>query len=254
MNRIVFLFFACVIVFSANAQQYTSAAIFAHNDYVHSDPFHGSYKLKVGYIEADIFLQDNQLMVAHTLKEMDKNKTLENLYLMPLEQEIKKNKGFAYADEQQTLMLMIDLKTEGKSTLTELVSQLKKHPVLTSCKTLEIVISGNVPDPNTWIEYPEFIHFDGRPAINYTDDQLKRISMISNSFAAYSKWKGTETMSEADRNKITQLINEIHSKGKKIRFWATPDNQQSWPVLMELQMDMLVTDDVKGLLAFISRN
>src|SRR5690349_3094875 len=77
----VYLFLGGTRIF---AQHYTSASIFAHNDYVRSNPFHTAYNLRVGYIEADVFLVDNALLVAHTRLEINPDKTLERLYLEPL--------------------------------------------------------------------------------------------------------------------------------------------------------------------------
>ena len=78
MVKSVFSILLSSIVFiAANAQEYTSSSIFAHNDYVHSIPFLSSYYKQVGFIEADIFLQGNDLMVAHTKEEIKPEKNLE---------------------------------------------------------------------------------------------------------------------------------------------------------------------------------
>jgi alkaline phosphatase len=236
-----------------SAQRYTSASIFAHNDYVRSNPFHTAYDLRVGYIEADVFLVDDALLVAHTRLEIKGDKTLEALYLKPLQQKLMQNKGSAYPGSNQRLTLMIDLKTEGTATLTKLVEILMEFPEITRAKTLHIMISGSVPEPARWKDYPDFIHFDGRPTIDYTEDQLKRISMISTSFRDVSKWNGKEPLLAGDREKIQSLITAVHEKDKPVRFWATPDFPQAWEVLMELKPDVIVTDDVEALSSFINK-
>ena len=232
-------------------QVYTSASIFAHNDYVRPIPFYTAYELQVGFIEADVFLHDGDLLVAHHKHEIEKGKNLEALYLKPLINEIKKNKIFIYANPERTLTLMIDLKTEGMATLDKLVEKLNKYPELISCGALQFMISGNVPDPTRWKNYPTFIHFDGRPGIAYTPEQLKRISMISTNFRAHSQWNGTGTLTESDHKKIMALMDEVHAKGKVIRFWATPDFKNAWQELIHLKIDVIVTDDVAGLSAFL---
>jgi alkaline phosphatase len=243
-----FLLFMAVPGF---AQDYTSASIFAHNDYVQSNPFHDAYNLRVGYIEADVFLHDGELVVAHTRLEIKKGKTVDVLYLKPLSERIRANSGSAYPASGQMLALMIDLKTEGVSTLNKLVENLRQFPALLSCQTLQIMISGSVPDPELWKNYPDFIHFDGRPFVDYTDDQLSRVSMISTSFRDHSKWNGKGPMPQKDKEKIESLIQAVHAKGKPVRFWATPDFPEAWQALMNLKMDVIVSDNVKGLAEYI---
>jgi alkaline phosphatase len=250
MNKILpFLIF---FVLSLNTKaQYTSSSIFAHNDYVQPVPFSNAYNHQVGYIEADVFLQQNDLFVAHTLPEIDNENTLEALYLQPLQKKIIENKGFAYPDPTIPLTLMIDLKSDGVSTLNMLVRKLKKYPELISCPTLQITISGNVPDPAKWKGFPEYIYFDGRPNTAYSEDQLKRISLISTSFTEHVTWNGKGVLEQEDRRKIASLVNEAHNLGKKIRFWAIPDFRNAWIQLMEMNVDVINTDDVSGLSDFI---
>jgi alkaline phosphatase len=251
--RIIFSLLACLVFTVCRGQEYTASSVFAHNDYVRAVPFYTAYALQVGFIEADVFLHEGDLLVAHHEHEIEKGKNLETLYLKPLLNEIKKNKGFIYADQGLRLTLMIDLKTEGMPTLDKLVEQLNKYPELTSCSTLQFMISGSVPDPKQWNNYPGFIYFDGRPHIPYTRDQLKRISMISTNFRDHAQWDGTGVLHDSDLKKIMSLIDEVHARGKAIRFWATPDFRDAWQELMRLKMDVIVTDDVAGLAAFIKQ-
>ena len=251
MKRI--LFFSIISFFATIAwgQEYNSSSIFAHNDYVQPDPFYTAYRHQVGYIEADVFLMGDNLSIAHTRREIEEGKTLEKLYLKPLQQCISKNDGLVYGDPQKMLVLMIDMKTEGVATLNRLVKILKKYPQLLSCPTLQVTVSGNMPAPSRWKDYPDFIHFDGRPGIAYDDDQLARISMISSSFKDYSQWNGKGTLSRSDKEKLVSIIDAVHARGKKIRFWATPDFKNAWMQFMKLKVDILNTDDVPGLAAFL---
>ena len=234
------------------AQSYTAQSVFAHNDYVKLNAFYESYGYGVGYIEADIFFRDNELLVAHSRQEIKNERTLRNLYLTPLQNEIDKNNGWAYPDTTMHLTLMIDLKTEGTSTLKELVRQLKEFPGLLSCKGLDIAVSGNVPPPDTWDQFPAFIKFDGRPGIQYNELQLARVLLISTSFWDHSKWDGSVELPEIDKQKMTNLIGSVHALGKKIRFWAAPDFESGWTTLMNLDVDVIGTDRVPDLVSFLS--
>lgn len=251
MKHLLTVGFILFCLMPGSAQPYNSSRIFAHNDYERDQPFHTAYHLQVGYIEADVFLANEAILVAHHKHEIQEHRTLENLYLKPLGKEIQSHGGFVYSDQKATLTVMIDLKTEGTETLKALVKQLSNYPELITCPTLHIMISGNVPDPAQWNEYPSYIHFDGRPGIPYTAKQLERISMISTNFASHVKWDGKSKLPEADRKKIAALVEEVHAKGKKFRFWATPDFDHAWKELIELQMDVIVTDKVEELAAFL---
>jgi alkaline phosphatase len=254
MHRILLALTLCLNLTTCEGQQYTSSAIFAHNDYVQPVPFYKAHSLQVGFMEADVFLVGNELMVAHHSFEIRAGKTLQSLYLKPLKKEIDKNKGSVYKNSTQSLTLMIDLKTEGVSTLSTLVSILKSFPELTGCRTLQIMISGNVPDPQTWNEYPSFIFFDGRLHITYSADQLKRVSMISTSFRDHCSWDGSGKLPDEDQVKIKSMMRVVHKKGKPIRFWATPDFERAWAELMKLKLDVIVTDNVTGLADFLKNN
>lgn len=245
--------FTCILAsfcISSFAQQHSASSIFAHNDYEKPVPFYDAYGKQVGFIEADVFIVGSELLVAHTEKEIKKERTLEELYLRPLERQVKINGGKIYSDDA-ALTLMIDIKSDGPSTLARIVKTLKQFSTLTSCKTLSFTISGNVPDPSTWNQYPSFITFDGRPNISYTTEQLQRVNLISTSFKDHSSWNGKGLPTESDRAKLTSIIADVHGKGKKIRFWAIPDFANSWMVLMNIGVDVINTDKVAAAHSFI---
>jgi len=222
------------------------SGIFAHNDYEKPEPFTRAYGLQVGYIEADIFLVDGELLVAHTFQEVNKVKTFDALYLKPLQAAILRNGNRTYPNGQ-ILSLMIDLKTEGKSTLLALVKKLETYPDLVKCKTLRITISGNVPDAAVWSEFPAYIYFDGRPTNTYTTEQLQRINLVSANFGEYARWNGRGELTTSDKKQVQEVLRKVHTWGKPMRFWASPDFTNAWIKLSKMGVDVLNTDDVEGL-------
>ena len=234
------------------AQQHPSSIIFAHNDYHQDIPLLEAYKHRVGYIEADVFLKDNQLFVAHTSDEIQNNRTLDNLYFKPLRGLIIENKGLAYPDSQQNLVLMIDLKTAGLPTINAIIAALEKYPELRLCPTLKIAVSGNMPEPNIWKTIPALIHFDGRPDISYSPNQLKRLVMISTSFSDYSNWNGKGVLTAEDYQKLSKVIRNAHALGQKIRFWGAPDFTNAWIELRNHGVDIINSDNIQGLASFMN--
>lgn len=240
------------IIGLAQFAEYRTTSVFSHNDYVQPIPFYNAYFNEVGFIEADVFLVDDRLLVAHTFQEINKKNTLDSLYLIPLQRKIQTNSGYAYANRQKSLTLMIDLKTEGSRTLRSLVKALNRYQAVINAKNLEVVVSGNVPDPSQWDEFPSFIHFDGRPGKDYTAQQLTRISLISTAFTDYSRWNGKGLIPKAETEKILALKKETMLVGKKLRFWATPDFTNSWIQLMKLKIDVIGTDRVSELISHLN--
>jgi alkaline phosphatase len=120
---------------SVNAQvvKYTCKQLHSHNDYQQTFPFWDAYNHGFGSIEVDVFLWNNSLLVGHEVKELHPKKTIEELYLEPLNKLAKENK-------LGSLLLLVDLKTEAISTLDALVKILYRYPALLQEKKLQITI------------------------------------------------------------------------------------------------------------------
>jgi hypothetical protein len=212
--------------------------IHSHNDYTHQKPFYDAVKNKTFSIEADIFLVGDSLIVAHSKEEIKAGNTLNKIYLKPI-LELSKTKDF------YSIQLMIDFKESWDLTYPVLLKTLKPDEKLFSKgDKVSIVISGNRPPQNTFHLYPEMIRFDGLPGVNYASEDLKKVTMISDNFATYSKWKGVGEISAIDKAKLKELIDNAHKIGKPFRFWGAPDNQACWKLLHELGADIINTDKV----------
>lgn len=225
-------------VLTALSQPVYGQKIFAHNDYLKPEPFFKAFELKVDYIEADIFLENGALVVAHTKEEIDPSKTLESMYLKPLSQ-----------NEIYGLTLMIDIKSDGRSTMAELAKLLEKYRIT----NLTFVVSGDYPPPTEWNNYPNFIWFDGRPGVDYTADQKLRLKMISTSFPSVSGWDGKGDIPKEDLERIRKTIDEAHRIGQPMRFWGSPDLENAWKKFIEAGVDVLNSDHIVELLAYLNR-
>lgn len=229
----------------------SSANAHSHNDYEQASPFWAAWKQGFGSIEADIFLDSSQLIVAHDRKQISRRWTLDSLYLMPIQQCIAANKGFVYADKNKRLQLMIDIKSDAVLTLSKLVEKLKSFSSLVESSSLQIVISGNRPAPSSFSDWPEWIKFDGEFGKEYKSSELERVVMFSDNFARYSSWKGEGEFPDKERQQIQEQINKGHRLKKTVRFWNAPDNLNSWKTLIELGVDYINTDDIEELGTFL---
>ncbi|HEX8059979.1 MAG TPA: glycerophosphodiester phosphodiesterase, partial [Cyclobacteriaceae bacterium] len=210
-------------------------------------PFYNAFELKVAYIEADVFLEDGKLLVAHTKRETDPSKTLESMYLEPLSQKVKEGNGKLYG-----VTLMIDLKTSGAPTMDVLVKTLDKYPDLTKCEGLSITMSGDYPPPSQWKNYPAYITFDGRPNVSYSADEVKQVRLVSTSFGSVSGWDGNGEIPSKDKEKIKQAVDWAHQLNKPMRFWASPDFPNAWAKFKEMGVDIFNSDNINELSKYLS--
>jgi alkaline phosphatase len=233
----------------------TVSRIHAHNDYQKIIPFYEAYRLGVRSIEVDIFLADNELYVGHDLDDVQKKNTLDSLYLRPLQKITQQKSSLRNQKSGDALQLLVDIKSDGEKTLDFLVRKLDSYPpeVFVKNEGIKIVISGNVPPASTWQRYPSYISFDGRPETSYSAEQIKRVAMISDDFSKYTTWNGKGLIPKTERERLDALIASVHRRGKKIRFWATPDQINAWKILLAMDVDFLGTDYVSLLRDYIKK-
>jgi alkaline phosphatase len=235
----------------APQKRYTTANAHSHNDYEQAIPFHKAWQKRFGSVEADIFLRNGKLIVAHDTIQIARQWTLDSLYIGPLLLQLEKNGGFVYPDKKRSLQLMIDIKSEAISTLDRLVQKIKAYPSLTKSTSLKIVISGSRPDPEQFASYPSWILFDGELRREYQPKELEKIVMLSDNFARYSSWKGQGALPEKDRQNLKEMIDKAHQLNKKVRFWNAPDTPEAWKIFMELGVDYINTDKIEELSTFL---
>ena len=92
--RKLFAIVCCLSLLSAAAQKkYTTANAHSHNDYEQASPFSLAYQHRFGSIEADIWLKDGNIFVAHDAKDIQASRTLAALYLDPIKQILQEQKN-----------------------------------------------------------------------------------------------------------------------------------------------------------------
>jgi alkaline phosphatase len=217
----------------------------SHNDYFQKQPFVTAFEAGMTSIETDVFLWNQNLYVAHTLFEIDWTCTFEALYVQPVVYAVRSGKAYP-------MQLMIDVKTGAEATLDIITRELARYPDVFNDKSMiKIVISGNRPTPSVWNKYPSYIQFDGRPNEVYTSEQWQRVGLVSDNFNAYkTTWWGKDILCPKTCERLKKVLNYVHSKGKKMRFWKTPDNKAAWEVLTNLGVDFINTDSPCALKSF----
>ena len=244
--RSLFFTYLSLVVSCVNAQNitYSASNAHSHNDYEQQRPFYAAFENGFGSIEADIHLVNGKILVAHDAKNIDDKKTIASLYLNPLSN-IKKIKN--------PIQLLIDIKTEARSTLDSLISILIRYPEIIKNKKIRIVISGNRPDEKEYTNYPSYIWFDGRLEKNYTPEQLSKIALLSDDYGRFTMWKKTWPMLDSDREKIVSAIEKAHSVKKPVRLWGSPDFPSAWDEMIKLKVDYINTDKIEELASYLKK-
>src|SRR6266404_2613066 len=78
----------------------------AHNDYEHARPLFDAIDRGFCSIEADVWLVDDQLLVAHDRKQAKLGRTLQALYLDPLRERVRRNGGRVYRHGPEIVLLI----------------------------------------------------------------------------------------------------------------------------------------------------
>jgi hypothetical protein len=233
----------------------------AHNDYLHERPLLDALDHGFTSVEADIFLVDGKLLVGHTARELKSERTLEKLYLDPLRARVRAGGGSVYPGGGP-FHLLIDLKSAAEPTYAALAKVLAEYADIISAvrdgkvepKAVNVTISGNRPTRTLTLEKLRYAGLDGRLSDLDSNQPVHLLPIVSDSWAAHFKWKGAGPLGDAERKKLTDAVGKAHAHGRRIRFWATPESIAAWRELQSAGVDMINTDDLAGLEAFLRAN
>lgn len=241
----------------------------AHNDYEHEHPLFDALSHGFASVEADIWLVDGQLLVAHDEVDLDPSRTLEALYLDPLAALVRRHHGSVYRGSRLSLQLLIDLKTAGEPTYLELAGHLRRYrSMLTEASggrvrpgAVTVVISGDRAARAPMEEEiasgaVSLAFYDGRLADLGSGAPASFMPLISDNWASYFTWRGEGAFPAAERELLHDIVGRAHAAGQRVRFWETvdvpgPARDALWRELLAAGVDHLNTDDLAGLEAFL---
>jgi hypothetical protein len=254
---------ACVLVaMQARAQSPLDRA-HAHNDYEHARPLQDALDHGFGSVEADIYLVDGALLVAHDRDSVRADRTLEGLYLAPLRARIAAHGGRVY-EGRPPLTLLIDVKSDAEPTWAALESLLRRYDdVFTSwhgdsmtARPVVAVISGERPLVTLPAERDRWAALDGRLADLDASPSLPAAAMplVSDDWKNVTKWRGEGAVPGSVRRRLVAIVARAHAQRRRLRFWNTPDSPVVWRLLLESGVDLIGADDLDGLRSFLVRS
>lgn len=254
---VIYISLSCYVL---NAQDCILKNAHAHNDYKNKHPLTDALNNKFISIEADIFLIKDKLIVSHTYPIIKKKKNLDYLYLKPLLDSCLKNNGKVYSDCQESLILLIDIKSEAEKTYEKLKEILLPYSSILSkyengkitTNAITIIITGNKPFASLQKENLRYAFID--QSLLGLDKAFEQTTcmMASTKYSKVLTWKGKGEIPKEEKEKLILLVNQAHQQGKKVRLWASPENKKVWTELLNCGVDLINTDKLEMLRDFLT--
>lgn len=239
----------------------------AHNDYEHDRPLLDALASGFTSVEADVWLVDGELLVAHDAEDLDPARTLEGLYLAPLKKLVNGKGRDVYPGYDGTFQLLIDIKNTGEATYAAIEKELGGYEELftryengtVKNGPVEAVISGDRPLETMRSATERFGFYDGRMSDLHSGMPASLMPLVSDNWTKVFVWQGIGPMPETERRKLHEIVDRAHAQGYRVRFWATPDTdgparEAVWTELLAAGVDHINTDDLEDLDAFLTAN
>jgi hypothetical protein len=222
----------------------------AHNDYEHRRPLFDALAQGFMSVEADVFLVDGKLLVAHDREKLRADRSLKALYLEPLAKLVRE-KGGVYEGLEFTLM--VDVKADGTAATEALVNELEPYRNFISStfpKAVKVVVSGAGDREVVAKRSGRLLSMDGRPG-DLEKVRDPSIAWVSDNWSNHFKWKGIGSFPHEERMKLREMIGKAQERGYRMRFWASPETPAAWEELMRARIDLIGTDRLSDLAKFL---
>ncbi|KAJ5594585.1 uncharacterized protein N7459_000793 [Penicillium hispanicum] len=267
----------------------------SHNDYWRRVPLYSALRAGCISVEADIWLEADELRVGHTARTLLLGHSLRSLYLNPLREILRHHNpasvnrsrsfqpgdkdvvGVFSSDPAQTLVLLIDFKSEGDSIWPRLVQQLQPlreggflsyfNGSTVISRPITVVASGNAPLhrilENT--TYRDIFYDAPLGDLTHTVETAAGESLevkdpiynVQNSYYASVDFRtaiGSLPLGRLSQDQLVRLrsqVQDAHKQGLKVRYWGTPNwpaglRKYVWRALVRDGVDIINVDDLHG--------
>ena len=233
----------------------------AHNDYEHPRPLLDALDRGFGSVEADVWLVDGALLVAHDRRDVRPGRDLRTLYLEPLRARVRSGGGAVHPGRPD-FVLLVDVKSAAAPTCAAVVDALAEYAeMLTEFeggretrRAVTVILSGNRDEAALRAAPRRLLAMDGRRVHLDSDLPATLIPWISENWRTFSpSWQWTGPMPEDVRRNLVDWVARAHARGRRLRFWNVPDTPAAWSELRAAGVDVIGVDDLAGLQAFLAR-
>lgn len=256
-------------------------ACHSHNDYWRQEPLFSALKTGCIGIEADVWLVDNDLWIAHEKQDLKRGVTFTRLYVDPLVKLLESRNNFSPADgwtalgvyesdPKQTVVLVIDLKSDSHDTWPLVQAQLaplRERGWLTHVsdgelhyRPITVVGSGNTEFETLMSNSTYRDSFFDAPLDelegSYYDATNSYYASVS--FTEHLGLSLTGYLSSIQLEKLRRVVGEAHARGLKARYWGSPAwalkvRDRMWRTLSDEGVDLVNVDDLPGFRDWITR-
>jgi hypothetical protein len=248
--QIVLGIYFAVVLIAADAAPLAQAH--SHNDYHRPIPLADALAHGFCGVEADVFLVDGRLLVGHERKELQPGRTLRTLYLEPLRRRLAQHEGAVYP-KSPPFWLLIDVKTDGAKTYQALQAELKEYADVVGPGKVRVVLSGNRAVREIAADANRLVGVDGRLSDLASKESPELMPWISDNWRLHFRWRGQGPMPDSERQKLRGIVAKAHAAGRRVRLWATPENEAVWTELLAAEVDLINTDELDRLQNFLSQ-
>jgi hypothetical protein len=241
----------------------------SHNDYWRTTPLYDALLAGCTSVEADVWLEDNELYVGHSHRSLRKSRTFKSLYVDPissiLENQNSKSElttanegiqGVFDTSPNTTLILLVDFKTDGHDLFPVVEAQLdslRQKGYLTRFNgthfipgAVTVVGTGNTQFSDITSSTNRTIFFDapleqlsGSPQYTPENSYYASVSMTK---AVGHLW--FNKFSAKQKETIKAQIDEATKRGLVSRYWSAP----AWPVGWRIRVWEFLTEMGVGML------
>jgi len=252
--------------FTAYTQQLGTPIPFthSHNDYLRKTPLWEALGQGLTSVEADVYYRQGELRVAHWPWQIKKHRSLEELYLKPLDSLIQQT-GSIYPSYPY-FTLWIDFKESPKRLLGPLRQLIAHYPRIwplpsdsgAQPRPLTLVLTGNRPNQ---------AKLDADPILAFAiaDTQTRRPP--SSGSSVYSKvlynfsftkvlgnYRWRRGLTHKQLYLLITIMAAAQETGTRVRVYNTPDDERLWAILQELGVAYISTDTPERLARFLQKH
>ncbi|KAI1455238.1 PLC-like phosphodiesterase [Annulohypoxylon moriforme] len=259
----------------------------SHNDYWRKVPLFSALHAGCIGVEADVWLFDDdpELYVGHDTAALTPNRTFQSLYVNPLVDLLNRTnpqtkfyndtrRGVFDYDPEQTVILLVDFKTDGTELWPHVLTQLEPlrsrgwltyfEDGVVNKRQITVVGTGNTPfDLVVKNSTYRDVFFDAPLADMWedpdtSDSESAKDTIYNETNSLYASTSFGETVghvitgfSDEQLRTIRGQIKGAHRRGLKVRYWDTPGwpvgiRNNVWHTLMEEGADILNVDDLRS--------
>lgn len=221
----------------------------AHNDYMHKRPLWDALDAGFASVEADIYVVDENLHVAHDRKDITAEGTLDAMYLRPLWERFRRSK--CIQPNLLTFQLLVDIKADAAGALKILDRTLKPYEEMLSHSSrgnysqgaVEIVLSGDRPTQILKGRSTRNVFLDAR-MVDISSAPVGLFVMLSESWLPNIPWYGRGMITKKHRQWLSDYVAKADDLGIKSRFWGIPDTPSAWRLLDAAGVSWIGTDQL----------